>query len=275
MMVTGGMAVMLLVLLTLTGFKISLEDIKKVSERRGLVSCLAVLGVQFVAGPVMVACFSALLQMKPDWVVGLMVFSCTPPTVAAPVIAFMVGADVALALSAAIFTLGCSIVLTPLCFAGAAAGGRTACLLPFPHKKINDLPRQAWDTHQKKLKNSVFPPAGGMALYNALGGAGQGADSTRLKLPIPQIVGTMLALMLCCAIGVTANAKLTPEKKAKVEKVLKIILVPALIVGTVGFFVTDGCVTTVKVPYRAAAACQRRPAAHLCCCSQEVLLPRS
>ena len=103
------------------------------------------------------------------------------------------------------------------------------------------LPRQAWDTHQKKLKNGVFPPAGGMALYNALGGAGQGADSTRLKLPIPQIVGTMFALMLCCAIGVTANAKLTPEKKAKVEKVLKIVLVPALIVGTVGFFVTDGC----------------------------------
>jgi len=135
MMVTGGMAVMLLVLLTLTGFKISLEDIKKVSERRGLVSCLAVLGVQFVAGPVMVACFSALLQMKSDWVVGLMVFSCTPPTVAAPVIAFMVGADVALALSAAIFTLGCSIVLTPLCFAGAAAGGRTAYLLPVPHQK--------------------------------------------------------------------------------------------------------------------------------------------
>jgi hypothetical protein len=161
MMVTGGMAVMLLVLLTLTGFKISLEDIKKVSERRGLVSCLAVLGVQFVAGPVMVACFSALLQMKSDWVVGLMVFSCTPPTVAAPVIAFMVGADVALALSAAIFTLGCSIVLTPLCFAGAAAGGRTACLLPFPHKKINDLPRQAWDTHQKKLKNGVSPPQAG------------------------------------------------------------------------------------------------------------------
>ena len=87
----------------------------------------------------------------------------------------------------------------------------------------------------------VLFPAGGMALYNALGGAGQGADSTRLKLPIPQIVGTMFALMLCCATGVTANAKLTPEKKAKVEKVLKIILVPALIVGTVGFFVTDGC----------------------------------
>ena len=96
-------------------------------------------------------------------------------------------------------------------------------------------------THQEELKTVAFVSAGGMALYNALGGAGQGADSTRLKLPIPQIVGTMFALMLCCAIGVTANAKLTPEKKAKVEKVLKIVLVPALIVGTVGFFVTDGC----------------------------------
>jgi len=99
----------------------------------------------------------------------------TPPTVAASVVAFLAGADVALVLSASIVSLGCSLVGMPAMFAA------------------------------------------GMALYNALGGSGDGQE-VEIQLPIAQIVGTMLALLGCAGFGIWANIKWEEETKERFKR---------------------------------------------------------
>lgn len=199
--ITVGMAILLIVILTLMGLKISYDDLKGV-KTKGCVPIATVTLGTYVMGPVICVVLALALRLKTEWCLGLMVFSVTPPTVASCVMAFMAGADVALALSA---------VLVALCLAIVAMPGMFAL---------------------------------GMAVFHALHGGEVDAsgEDIRLQLPIGQIVGTMAMLLACCVVGVVLNAKLTPERKAQVEKWLKRILIPVFPCVTIGFVTTPGLV---------------------------------
>ena len=138
MILTVGIAAVLVILLLLTGLKISNDNLREVKQR-GLGPICIVVGVDFLGGPLLCACLCAVLHLRMDWALGLMVFCVTPPTVAAPMMAYMVGADVALTLSASIATLACSIVGTPVFFSAGmllfeamsdGAGSDTTLKLP-------------------------------------------------------------------------------------------------------------------------------------------------
>lgn len=199
--ITAGMAIMLVVILTLMGLKISYDDLRGV-KTKGCVPIATVTFGTYVLGPVICVVLALALQLKTEWCLGLMVFSVTPPTVASCVIAFMAGADVALALAA---------VLVVLCFAIVAMPGMFAAGM------------------------GAFHALGGGKI------AAAGKD-IRLQLPIGQIVGTMAMLLACCVLGVLLNAKLTPERKGQFEKWLKRILIPVFPCVTIGFLTTPGLV---------------------------------
>ncbi len=199
--ITAGMAIILIVILTLMGLKISYDDLKGVKSK-GCVPIATVAFGTYVMGPVICVALALALRLKTEWCLGLMVFSVTPPTVASCVIAFMAGADVALALAA---------VLVALCFAIVAMPGMFAAGM------------------------GAFHAFGG-------GEAAATGKDIRLQLPIGQIVGTMAMLLACCVVGVALNAKLTPEKKLQVEKWLKRMLIPVFPCVTIGFVTTPGLV---------------------------------
>ena len=198
--ITVGMAILLVVILTLMGLKISCDDLKAV-QTKGCFPIATVTFGTYVMGPVICVVLALALRLKTEWCLGLMVFSVTPPTVASCVMAFMAGADVALALSAVLVALSVAIVAMPGMFAL------------------------------------------GMTVFHALdGGEDASGEDIRLQLPIGQIVGTMAMLLACCVIGVVLNAKLTPERKAQVEKWLKRILIPVFPCVAIGFVTTPGLV---------------------------------
>jgi len=104
--------------LTLTGLKVSKENLQRIRDA-GLRSPVwePVLFMNLVS-PAVAACVSAVMQLKAEWAMGLVLANVTPPTVSASVMALVVGADVTLTLSASMVVLFCSLLSIPVCFAG-------------------------------------------------------------------------------------------------------------------------------------------------------------
>jgi predicted Na+-dependent transporter len=196
MVMSALIAVVLMLLLILTGLKITQKDIREVKER-GKLGIGIVLFFQFIFGPIFCAVMCSLMELKNDWTIGLMVYSVTPPTVMACVVAFSAGADVALTLASCVTSLASSMLFTPLMFTG------------------------------------------GMWFYNVLGGDGSGVEFA-IKLPIVEIVGTMVVLLACAAFGMACNAKLLEQSVLTMTKRLKLPL-PFLMIGVmISFALTPG-----------------------------------
>ena len=70
--ITAGMAIMLVVILTLMGLKISCDDLKGVKSK-GCVPIATVTFGTYVMGPVICVALALALQLKTEWCLGLMV----------------------------------------------------------------------------------------------------------------------------------------------------------------------------------------------------------
>ena len=75
MVMSALIAVVLMLLLILTGLKITQKDIREVKER-GKLGIGIVLFFQFIFGPIFCAVMCSLMELKNDWTIGFLVCSC-------------------------------------------------------------------------------------------------------------------------------------------------------------------------------------------------------
>ena len=181
-----SMGAALVAVLFLMGLNLTLEDMRAVRPAP-VAKSVALL---FLAGPLCAVALCLALELEPDWTLGVLLVAVTPPTVGASVFTFLVGGEVATALTTSVVSLLISAVAMPASFVAEVV-------------LFNALGR-------------VARPGGGRA------------SRVTLKLPLAQIAATMLVLVLTAAGGLVAQNKCVEARRERakvwIKRALKIVI---------------------------------------------------